>query len=276
MAALVLLIAFISSVQSHEYFLGQCPNFTPMSQFDWTRFSDGVWFVTQKFATKSSCLTYQFKTDNLGFKSIEQIRALPFVSQTGLEHEYVYRGKLYAPQESSPAKMIVRFPLNAAGSASFVVMDTDYNSYGLLCTCQEFDGWISYFNRRSCSILQRNSTEDTNITDLLKQKLDEDLGEDASHDFDKIKQKDCTHGDQKVLKIDVDKILNGGQKDLVGYINNTESLSNEDYGDYEPDAEIINPEELRKAQELLASELEGSQKSVEEIQQEANEIFDTK
>ena len=30
-------------------------------------------FVTQKFSTSSSCLTYQFKTDSLGFKSIEQV-----------------------------------------------------------------------------------------------------------------------------------------------------------------------------------------------------------
>ena len=37
------------------------------------QFSAGVWYVTDKFDTKSTCLTYQFKTDNLGFKSIEQV-----------------------------------------------------------------------------------------------------------------------------------------------------------------------------------------------------------
>jgi len=274
MAALTALLLFISSVQAHEYFLGQCPNFTPMSQFDWSKFSEGIWYVTQKFATKSSCLTYQFKTDNLGFKSIEQIRALPFVSQTGLEHDYVYRGKLYAPQESSPAKMIVRFPLNVAGAASFIVMDTDYNSYGLICTCQEFDGWLTYFNRRSCSILQRDPVEDSNITNQLKQKLDTDLGEDASHDFDTIQQAECSHGDDPAFTIDVDKILNGEEKDLVGLVNSDDSFDNDNYGDYEPDAEIIDPDQLQKAQEILGLELEGSQKSVEEINEEANEILD--
>ena len=31
--------------------------------------------------------------------------------------------------------------------------------------------------------------------------------ENASHDFDKIKQAGCEHGKEKVLNIDVDKIL---------------------------------------------------------------------
>merc|ERR1711915_1020916 len=50
-------------VSCHEYFPGKCPTFTPMDGFDWDQFSNGIWFVTQKFATKSSCLTYEFKTD---------------------------------------------------------------------------------------------------------------------------------------------------------------------------------------------------------------------
>ena len=68
--------------------------------------------MTRKFATKSSCLTYEFKTDPEGFKSVEQVRQLPFSERVGLDHEYVYTGKLYSPQESTPAKMIVRFPLS--------------------------------------------------------------------------------------------------------------------------------------------------------------------
>merc|ERR1719150_3242281 len=114
------ILLFFGLVSGHEYFPGQCPNFTPMSGFDWGKFSTGIWYVTQKFATKSSCLTYQFKTDDLGFKSIEQVRQLPYSERVGLDHEYIYTGKLYAPQESSPAKMIVRFPLNVVGSSSYV------------------------------------------------------------------------------------------------------------------------------------------------------------
>ena len=30
--------------------------------------------MTQKFATRSTCLTYEFTTDELGFKEITQVR----------------------------------------------------------------------------------------------------------------------------------------------------------------------------------------------------------
>ena len=53
------------------------------------QFATGVWFVTRKFATKSSCLTYEFKTDAEGFKSVEQVRQLPFSERVGLDHEYM-------------------------------------------------------------------------------------------------------------------------------------------------------------------------------------------
>ena len=77
------------SVSGHEYFPGQCPSFTPMSGFDWDKFSSGLWYVTRKFSTKSSCLTYEFKTDSDGFKSVEQVRQLPYSERVGLDHEYM-------------------------------------------------------------------------------------------------------------------------------------------------------------------------------------------
>ena len=73
MLSAVLTVLLLAAAAAHEYFPGQCPNFTPMSGFEWERFSSGLWYVTQKFSTRSSCLTYEFKTDDLGFKSIEQV-----------------------------------------------------------------------------------------------------------------------------------------------------------------------------------------------------------
>merc|ERR1711963_371960 len=238
-----LLPMLLLPVMGHEYFPGQCPNFTPMSGFDWAKFSNGIWYVTEKFATQSSCLTYEFKTDQLGFKSIEQVRQLPYSERVGLEHEYIYTGKLYAPQESSPAKMIVRFPLNVVGSSSFIVMDTDYDTYAMVCTCQDVDLFLSYVHRRSCSILQRNKEEDPEITRKMKELVDSQV-DNASHDFDKIKQEGCEHGKDTVLNIDVDKILS-----LKG-----------DSG-------------LRDAVESVASEFEFNQKSVEDIKQEAVDLL---
>ena len=88
-SAVLLATLLAVSVSGHEYFPGQCPNFTPMADFDWDKFSSGIWFVTRKFSTKSSCLTYEFKTDSDGFKSVEQVRQLPYSERVGLDHEYM-------------------------------------------------------------------------------------------------------------------------------------------------------------------------------------------
>merc|ERR1712098_982111 len=206
MMKLVIIAMVMTLVTCHEYFPGQCPNFTPMSGFDWDKFSTGVWYVTRKFNTKSTCLTYEFKTDAEGFKSIEQVRQLPYSQRVGLDHEYIYTGKLYTPQERTPARMLVRFPLNVVGASSFVVVDTDYDSYGMICTCQDIDVFFTFAHRRSCSILQRSLDEDPNITEKMKKTIDEQI-DDASHDFDKIKHDGCEYGKEKALNIDVDKIL---------------------------------------------------------------------
>jgi len=199
------LLFSVGTVFGHEINPGNCPDFNPMKSFDWEKFSSGVWYVTQKFDTKSTCLTYEFKTDNLGFKSIEQIRQLPFKDAVGIDHDYKYTGKLFVPQESVPSKMIVRFPLNAIGSASYVVLDTDYDNYGLLCTCQTADLWITTAHRISCSILQRTAQESEAVTE----KMSALVPEKYLHDFDKIDHSNCEYKREKAWNIDVDKILSG-------------------------------------------------------------------
>ena len=113
-----LLLCIIPLTWSHSFFPTKCPAFPPQQDFDWNAFAENTWwdgiflnisnhfdvhvftkprshsdlfrFVTQKFDTSSSCLTYKFKTDNLGFKSIEQQRQLPLVGSVGLDHEYMW------------------------------------------------------------------------------------------------------------------------------------------------------------------------------------------
>jgi len=184
---LVLMVAGLAS--SHEYFPEKCPEFEPMQGFDWDQFSNGVWYVTQKFATRSTCLTYEFTTDELGFKEITQLRQLPYSEKVGLDHEYKYTGKLYAANEAQPAKMNVR--------------------YALICICQEIDLFITTGHRRSCSILQRAVEEDEAITDKLIELLDSQVP-DSSHDFDPIKQEGCEHGREKAWTIDPEKVIGGG------------------------------------------------------------------
>merc|ERR1712059_145481 len=113
MKTLLLLLLLVQACRSHDYYGGNCPNFPPMEEFHWDRFSSSVWYVSGKTGTSSSCLTYQFYTDSQGFRSVRQTRKLGIADVVGLNHEYIYTGKLSTPEEwSLPAKMVVKFPLN--------------------------------------------------------------------------------------------------------------------------------------------------------------------
>merc|ERR1712096_486369 len=118
-----------------------------------------------------------------------------------------------------------------------------YDSSAMVCTCQDMDLFFTYAHRRSCSILQRAAAEDSTITERLKGLLDTQI-ENASHDFDKIKQEGCDYDKEKVLNIDVDKIL--GLKGDSG---------------------------LREAIDSVTSEFEFNKKTIEEIREEAKDIL---
>merc|ERR1712186_122753 len=101
-------------------------------------------------------------------------------------------------------------------ASNYIVLDTDYDNY---------------------------ATEDTAVTDRMSELLDGEI-DDASHDFDKIKQEGCEYDKEKVLNIDVDKILGlkGGS-------------------------------EVRDAVNEAASELEFDKKTIEEIREEAVDLL---
>jgi len=230
---------------AHEVHTGQCPGFTPMAGFDWEKFSSGVWYVTEKFGTSGTCLTYEFKTDNLGFKSIEQINEIPYTNKLGIDNHYVYEGKLFTPQESKPANMIVRFPLNLIGSASFVVLDTDYDNYGLVCTCQDVNLYLLTAHRRSCSLLHRNPVADNSPTSAQMKKLLDSQVDDASHDFDVISHENCSYDTDKGFNINVDEILNGKEPEVM-----TEEEYDAIYGDYEGVVEVLSAQQLNNIKKI--------------------------
>ena len=66
--------------------------------------------------------------------------------------------------------------------------------------------------------MQRAKEEDPEITKKMKELIDGQI-DNASHDFDKIKQAGCEHGKEKVLSIDVDKILGLKGDSGVSYCN---------------------------------------------------------
>merc|ERR1719373_309385 len=130
--------------------------------------------------------------------------------------------------------MIVRFTLNPL-TASFVVLDTDYNNYALVCTCQakKFLFEVLTFHRRSCTILQRSSERDGAISrklhDLLNKQIPADGGDLADHDFDIISHTGCDYEDNgKGLQLDVEKIPGSGTEEIgsavVGLVGEIDEL----------------------------------------------------
>ena len=85
--------------------------------------------------------------------------------------------------------------------------------------------FFTFGHRRSCSILQRDSIEDTDITERMSTLLDEEI-DDASSDFDKIKQEGCEYGKERV-NIDVDRILGLKGSSEVQYQNPEQCKKNQ-------------------------------------------------
>jgi len=196
------------SVTAQQYQWGLCGGRPgPMVDFEWDKFAKGVWFVTRKVSSNSSCLTYQFKTDTTG-RSLEQVRQV-----AGSDKELVYTGGLSLPRPSArpgPASMSVRFPLNVIGAADLVVVDTDYDNYALICICQDLELFFTYGHRRSCSIMQRNSIEDAEITKKMEELLQDDSDPLV---FDKISHDGCGKYKERV-NIESD-LLDMESRDLV-------------------------------------------------------------
>jgi len=218
------LLSCVGFAFAHDEYRGKCPTFTPMQGFDWNRFKDGRWYAVEKFdTTQSKCITYNFQEDENGFKEIVQNSEITSLERVAVDNKFRYVGKLATPSKN-PANMLVRFQLNFFGSASFVVMDTDYENYALICTCQSkkilFDALT--FHRRSCTILQRTPKRDTTIVDEMKDLLNSQVKMDdgvlADHDFDVVRHENCNYNDDgKGLQIDIERIV-GDATDGIGEV----------------------------------------------------------
>merc|ERR1712227_148704 len=190
-------------VSCHEFSSGQCPQFTPVDNFDWSQFvgTNGTWFVTRQFKTRSSCLVNIFSTDEDGERKIEKNKQSSFRRTSSFRFKKIYSGTL--TPTSTPGIMQLRYPLSF-GSASFTVLDTDYTSAALVCECRDINMFIRRGHKRSCSILQRSPAEDASITDTLSAVLDNQLA-GASDTLEKIDQDSCD--DDPMFTLDVDQIL---------------------------------------------------------------------
>ncbi|XP_014258428.1 apolipoprotein D-like [Cimex lectularius] len=159
----LILTGLIGAGLCHTYHLGECPVVEPKSDFHMSQFL-GLWYAIQKTSTGSRCLTYNFTVgEEPGEYFIEQVSEHPVLGIASVDNKYHYTGSLKASLDA-PARMTVKFPLNIAGTSSFIVFSTDYNTYAGIYTCQK----LPASNRRSVTILSRRKTLDKQYVDKVR------------------------------------------------------------------------------------------------------------
>ena len=57
----------------HSYYLGKCPKYKPMEDFNWEQFSDGKWYIVAKSSESARCFTETYNQDENGFKTVTQV-----------------------------------------------------------------------------------------------------------------------------------------------------------------------------------------------------------
>ncbi|EFA05391.1 apolipoprotein D [Tribolium castaneum] len=188
LAGLALLAGFWGC-DGHTYHLGGCPNIEPMPAFSMKKML-GIWYVVQKTSTASTCITYNFtETEEPGEYLLEQTSQHFVLGLTPLKHEYHYTGRLSIPDDAVPGRMKVRFPLSVAGSASYTVFMTDYDTYAGIFTCQK----LGFAHRQSATILSREKTLEQIYIDKIRSKLA--AANIDPFDLSIISQKNCPKGE---------------------------------------------------------------------------------
>jgi len=183
---------------SHTYHSGQCPSVEPQSGFEMSKFL-GVWYAVQKTSTASTCLVYNItRGDEPGEYKIHQTSQHLILGLTPLKHNYSYTGDITVPDNDIPAKMRVKFPLNIAGSSSFTVFMSDYNTYGGIFSCQK----LGPFHRRSATLLSRTKDLDKIYVDKLRSRLASFLVD--PFDLSIVNQTGCPGPESAGININID------------------------------------------------------------------------
>merc|ERR1712154_632271 len=158
MLAPLLVIVSLTSVRSHEYYNGRCLTFSPMANLDWQRFT-GDWWVVFKMNSRSSCIRYNYASSG-GQKLVTEEKLLPVLGRFGVPSAVHSEGTLRTTSPANLAAMTVDWDTGVLGDLMFsdmdyVVLDTDYNSRALVCSCQHLNMGFFAVNRRSCSYMIR-------------------------------------------------------------------------------------------------------------------------
>eukprot|EP00091_Calanus_sinicus_P009481 TRINITY_DN22173_c0_g1_i1.p1 TRINITY_DN22173_c0_g1~~TRINITY_DN22173_c0_g1_i1.p1 ORF type:complete len:167 (-),score=25.94 TRINITY_DN22173_c0_g1_i1:14-490(-) len=137
----VLVLSCSILVSGHEYYSGVCPVFRPFSGFSWDKYQ-GEWQVAYKMNSRSSCIRYKYFQSGEK-RSVGEEKLLPVIGRFGVPSAVSSSGVL-TQVSSTPADMFVKWNTGVLRQAMFskmryVVLDTDYTSRALVCSCQDLN-----------------------------------------------------------------------------------------------------------------------------------------
>lgn len=184
MLSVVLGLALVGAVTPHSLGLGSCPKVPAITNFQTKQFM-GTWYVIEIFGRQTKCMTLTFKQASDTSLTVTEGMEFYLLDKVNIDYAHTNTGTLNVKDSSNPAQMTVKWPDNIVGSATFSVVDTDYESYGLIVECQKL--WLA--SRTNAAILSRTPTLAPELITKLKGTVD---GLDLdSTDFSSMRHDNC-------------------------------------------------------------------------------------
>ncbi|XP_071533785.1 apolipoprotein D-like isoform X2 [Panulirus ornatus] len=196
---LVMLVMVMGAVIGHDWGWGRCPRADPFPKLSVNKLL-GLWYVIEQIDTTSTCLTMNFTRVTPTQLKVTKSRQLLLLDTLSIEHLNSYTATLDIPDGENAGKMRVKWPLNLAGKADYIVFDTDYETYAAIYECQPF---TSFAHRQSATILSRSRALNSTIIDKIKQQL-KSFGIETQ-DFDVIDHASCIKPEDSDLRINIDE-----------------------------------------------------------------------
>lgn len=183
----IVTVCIASSAMGQVPFLGSCPSVEPMPDFDVSQYL-GKWYEVERyfafFEFGGKCVTANYSRGENGSVIIvnSQISSLSGVSSS-------IEGVARKVGKGSDAKLSVTFPsLPLPFDAPYWVLDTDYESYAVVWSCNNFE----LFCLRYVWILTREPNPPVAVLEKAYQVLDKNNISRAY--FIRTDQKNCPVG----------------------------------------------------------------------------------
>jgi len=184
MFAVVLVLGFAGFVTPHTIGIGSCPKIPAVTNFKTDQFL-GTWYVIEIFGRQTKCMSLTFNKVTNTSLSVTEAMEFYLLGNINVDYAHSNTGTLNIEDPSNPAKMRVKWPDNILGSATFSVVDTDYEGYALIVECQKL--WL--VSRTNAAILSREPKLAPELITKLKGKVDTlDLD---SNDFSTMRHDNC-------------------------------------------------------------------------------------